>query len=65
MTAAADNKARERKTGDSRRTMLPFTDTRKLAEKGGARIITHADSVYICDSEGNRILDGMAALAKT
>ena len=33
MTAAADNKARERKTGDSRHCMLPFTDTRELAEE--------------------------------
>jgi putrescine aminotransferase len=62
VTAAADNKTREWKTSDSHHYMHPFTDTRELAEKGGARIITHADGVYIYDSEGNKILDGMAGL---
>jgi putrescine aminotransferase len=39
----------------------PFTDYKQLNQKG-ARIITRADGVYIWDSEGNRILDGMAGL---
>ncbi|MEM7212649.1 MAG: aspartate aminotransferase family protein [Pseudomonadota bacterium] len=39
----------------------PFTDTADLAEKG-ARVITRADGVWLTDSEGNRILDGMAGL---
>ena len=42
--------------------MHPFTDTRELGQRGGARIITHADGCYIHDSEGHRILDGMAGL---
>jgi putrescine aminotransferase len=42
--------------------MHPFTDHRELGEKGGSRIITRADGVYIYDSEGNKILDGMAGL---
>ncbi|MDT8321993.1 MAG: aminotransferase, partial [Xanthomonadales bacterium] len=42
--------------------MHPFTDTKDLGQKGGARIITHADGCYIYDSEGHRILDGMAGL---
>lgn len=50
------------KADDNRHFMHPFTDTRDLAEKGGARIITRAEGVYIHDSEGNRILDGMAGL---
>ncbi|WP_299230443.1 aspartate aminotransferase family protein [uncultured Halomonas sp.] len=39
----------------------PFTDFKSLAEEG-SRIIERAEGVYIIDSEGNRILDGMAGL---
>ncbi len=39
----------------------PFTDTKALAEEG-CRVITRADGVYIWDSDGNRLLDGMAGL---
>jgi putrescine aminotransferase len=39
----------------------PFSDNKELAEKG-ARIITKADGCYIWDSQGNKILDGMAGL---
>ncbi|MFA6042001.1 MAG: aminotransferase, partial [Methylophilus sp.] len=46
---------------DSAHYMHPFTDTQQLVEQG-ARIITHADGVYIWDSEGNKILDGMSGL---
>lgn len=46
----------------SRRHLLaPFTDYRQLNEKG-ARIITKAQGVHLWDSEGQRILDGMAGL---
>lgn len=41
--------------------MHPFTDPKDLNKKG-TRVITHADGVYIWDSEGNKILDGMAGL---
>ncbi len=40
----------------------PFTDQRGLAETGGSRIITKAQGVWLIDSEGERILDGMAGL---
>lgn len=39
----------------------PFTDFKALGEEG-SRIIERAEGVYIHDSEGNRILDGMAGL---
>ncbi|GHA91398.1 aspartate aminotransferase family protein [Modicisalibacter luteus] len=39
----------------------PFTDFKALGEEG-SRIITHAEGIYIYDSEGQRILDGMAGL---
>ena len=39
----------------------PFTDTADLASKG-ARVITRAKGVWLTDSDGNEILDGMAGL---
>ena len=39
----------------------PFTDTGALNAKG-SRIITDASGVYLTDSDGRRILDGMAGL---
>jgi putrescine aminotransferase len=46
---------------DREHYLHPFTDHHDLGGKG-ARIITRADGVYIYDSEGSRILDGMAGL---
>ena len=46
---------------DAAHHMHPFTTNKALAEKG-ARIITRARGVYLHDSEGNEILDGMAGL---
>lgn len=39
----------------------PFTDTAQLNAKG-SRVITSAEGVWLTDSDGNRILDGMAGL---
>lgn len=46
---------------DRRHHLHPFTDFKALGHKG-SRIITRAEGVYLWDSEGNRILDGMAGL---
>jgi putrescine aminotransferase len=46
---------------DRRHHWHPFTDTKALNAKG-ARVITRSKGVYLWDSEGNRILDGMAGL---
>jgi putrescine aminotransferase len=46
---------------DGQHHIHPFTDHKALMEKG-TRIITRADGVYLWDSEGNKILDGMAGL---
>jgi putrescine aminotransferase len=56
------DKTQEWKRRDHLHFMHPFTDHKELGEKGGARIITRAEGVYILDSDGNRILDGMAGL---
>ena len=37
----------------------PFTDHAALHRKG-TRVITRAEGVYLYDSDGRRILDGMA-----
>ncbi|WP_248797979.1 aspartate aminotransferase family protein [Pseudomonas sp. MWU13-2105] len=41
--------------------LAPFSDFKQLKVKG-PRIITHAKGVYLWDSEGHQILDGMAGL---
>jgi len=41
--------------------MHPFTDHKALGEKG-ARVIVRGDGIYLWDSEGNKILDGMSGL---
>jgi putrescine aminotransferase len=46
---------------DAAHHLHPFSDTRSLNEQG-ARVITHADGIYLWDSEGNKIIDGMAGL---
>ena len=46
---------------DSAHHLHSFTDTKSLAEQG-CRVITRADGIYIWDSDGNRLLDGMAGL---
>ncbi|MGI9437720.1 MAG: aspartate aminotransferase family protein [Geminicoccaceae bacterium] len=46
---------------DRRHHVHPFTDHQALSAVG-SRIITHAEGCWLEDSEGNRILDGMAGL---
>ena len=46
---------------DAAHHMHPFTDANGLAEKG-ARVITRGEGVWLTDSEGHRIIDGMAGL---
>jgi len=46
---------------DHRHYLHPFTDHKALGARG-SRVITHAEGVYIYDSDGQKILDGMAGL---
>lgn len=46
---------------DNRHHLHPFTTHKELRAQG-VKVITHADGVYLYDSEGNRLLDGMAGL---
>lgn len=46
---------------DAAHHMHPFSTQDKLAARG-ARVIARADGVWLTDTDGNRILDGMAGL---
>lgn len=58
----SENQTRQWKDSDARHHLHPFTDHKALQEEGGSRIITRAEGIYLWDSEGNRMLDGMAGL---
>ena len=61
MSSPRTKTTRDWQSLDSQHYLHPFTDFHDLEQKG-ARIITRAEGVYIYDSEGNKILDGMAGL---
>jgi len=46
---------------DSAHYLHPFTDHKALAEKG-ARVVVRGDGIYLWDSEGRKMLDGMSGL---
>ncbi len=46
---------------DSAHFLHPFTDFKDLNARG-ARVMTHADDIYVWDSEGRRVLDAMSGL---
>jgi len=46
---------------DRQHYLHPFTDFKSLAAKG-SRVIVKAEGVYLYDSDGQRMLDGMAGL---
>ncbi|MFD1695390.1 aspartate aminotransferase family protein [Roseibium aestuarii] len=49
------------RAADAAHHIHPFSDTKELNAEG-SRIITQADGVWLTDSDGNRIMDGMAGL---
>ncbi|MBY0233345.1 MAG: aminotransferase class III-fold pyridoxal phosphate-dependent enzyme, partial [Burkholderiaceae bacterium] len=60
-TLTSKRSTAEWQAADSRHFLHPFTDFKGLAQKG-ARIIERADNIYLWDSEGHKILDGMSGL---
>ncbi|MGR2682664.1 MULTISPECIES: aspartate aminotransferase family protein [Chromobacterium] len=46
---------------DAAHHLHPFTDTQSLNQQG-ARVMTRSEGIYLWDSEGNKIIDGMAGL---
>ncbi len=59
--AATHNQTKHWQALDAAHHIHPFTETKALNAKG-VRVITKADGVYIWDSEGNRLIDGMSGL---
>jgi len=61
MSSPTSNRNEHLKALDRAHHLHPFTDYADLGRKG-SRIITRAEGVYLYDSDGNRLLDGMAGL---
>lgn len=61
MSAIPQRSTAEWQEIDRRHYLHPFTDFKALGAQG-ARIITRAEGVYLWDSEGRRLLDGMSGL---
>lgn len=47
---------------DQSHHMHPFSNQQEIISEGGVRVITHGEGVYLWDSEGERLFDGMAGL---
>jgi putrescine aminotransferase len=47
---------------DAAHYLHPFTDHKALHAEGGSRIIERAEGVWLYDTEGRRLIDGMAGL---
>ncbi|MEX2249220.1 MAG: aspartate aminotransferase family protein, partial [Parvibaculum sp.] len=60
-TAAISNQTKRWQEMDAAHHLHPFTTHKELAGTG-ARVITHAEGVWLYDSEGKRLIDGMAGL---
>ncbi len=50
---------------DAQHHLHPFTDHQSLRGSGSVRVIVKGEGPYVFDSEGHRILDGMAGLWTT
>ncbi|MEZ2743691.1 aspartate aminotransferase family protein [Halopseudomonas bauzanensis] len=61
MTTAGKPTTAELRALDAAHHLHPFSDHKDLGARG-TRIIERASGVYLWDSEGNRLLDGMAGL---
>ncbi|MFA5677173.1 MAG: aspartate aminotransferase family protein [Pseudomonas sp.] len=61
MTTAGKLTTAQLQALDAAHHLHPFTDHKDLGGRG-TRIIERASGVYLWDSEGNRLLDGMAGL---
>jgi len=61
MTEATHNQTKHWQALDAAHHIHPFTQTSALNAEG-VRVITKADGIYLWDSEGKRLIDGMAGL---
>ncbi|MCE9523518.1 MAG: aspartate aminotransferase family protein [Alphaproteobacteria bacterium] len=58
---ATHNQTKHWQALDAAHHIHPFTETQALNKKG-VRVITKADGIYVWDSEGHRLIDGMSGL---
>lgn len=58
---ASRRSTREWQALDAAHHLHPFSDAAALNAQG-ARVISHAEGVYLWDSDGNKIFDGMSGL---
>ncbi|KZE33524.1 aspartate aminotransferase family protein [Crenobacter luteus] len=58
---AGQRSTREWQALDAAHHFHPFSDAASL-NKQGSRVITHADGVYLWDSDGNKLFDAMSGL---
>src|ERR1700744_2630045 len=58
---AAQRSTAEYRALDAAHHIHPFSDMGSL-NRAGSRVIVKAQGVYLWDSEGNKIIDGMAGL---
>jgi putrescine aminotransferase len=61
MSSPTHNQTKHWQALDAAHHIHPFSDTAAL-NKEGVRVITRAEGVYLWDSEGKKILDGMSGL---
>ena len=61
MSDTTHNQTKHWQALDAAHHIHPFSDTAALA-KEGVRIVTRGQGVYLWDSEGHKIIDGMAGL---
>ncbi|MCS0660478.1 aspartate aminotransferase family protein [Massilia terrae] len=47
---------------DTAHHLHPFTDHALLRQRGGARVMVRGDGIYLWDSDGRKIIDGMSGL---
>ncbi|WP_122884181.1 aminotransferase class III-fold pyridoxal phosphate-dependent enzyme, partial [Burkholderia pseudomallei] len=59
--APAHRTSAEYRALDAAHHLHPFSDMGSL-NRAGSRVIVKAEGVYLWDSDGNRIIDGMAGL---
>ena len=62
MKALAERSTTEWRRIDAAHHIHPFTDPQRMAGRGGTRVIVRGEGVWLWDSDGNRILDGLAGL---
>ncbi|MCC6640646.1 MAG: aminotransferase class III-fold pyridoxal phosphate-dependent enzyme [Deltaproteobacteria bacterium] len=62
MTTLPERSTAQWRRLDAAHHIHPFTDPQRMAARGGTRVLVRGEGVWLWDSDGNRILDGLAGL---